>query len=258
MVMPSYEEIFSRNIGVFSKEDQERIRGLSVSIAGVGALGGPVAVALARLGVGEIRLIDPEVYEPSNINRQFGAYVDTIGKSKAKVIGEEVRRVNPECKVSAIHGGLNHENVDAFLHGVDIVVDAIDFFVLDVELLLHEKAIENNQWIFTSQAAGEILSFTSFNPQGATLSGTLSQADGSKLAIAISAFFPRLPRKATPELIDALIKGEKVHISSHASPPMIGGGLLVEQILAKLLGRDFLVFPDVVLVDLESLEFVKP
>ena len=57
----SYEDLFQRNIGVFTAEEQERIRGLVVAIAGAGGLGGPVAYNLARLGVGEIRLADPEV-----------------------------------------------------------------------------------------------------------------------------------------------------------------------------------------------------
>jgi molybdopterin/thiamine biosynthesis adenylyltransferase len=57
-----------------------------VAIAGAGGFGGAAAVMLARLGVGEIRIADFDVFEPRNVARQFGAYPDTLGRNKAEVV----------------------------------------------------------------------------------------------------------------------------------------------------------------------------
>ena len=104
-VEPSYDEITQRNIGFVTPDEQARLRGLVVAVAGCGGVGAPAAHYLARLGVGELRLADPEDFEASNINRQFAAYVDTIGVNKAEAVAAELRRINPAPEAALLHGG---------------------------------------------------------------------------------------------------------------------------------------------------------
>jgi molybdopterin/thiamine biosynthesis adenylyltransferase len=139
-VAPTYEELTSRNIGVVTEDEQERIRALKVAVAGCGTIGAPMASFLARLGVGELRLADPEDFDASNINRQFGAYVDTVGVNKAEAVAAEVRRINPEVTVRTFPGGVAADSMAALLDGVDVVIDGLEFFALEIEMLLHREA----------------------------------------------------------------------------------------------------------------------
>ncbi len=84
-------DMFGINYGIFSKEEQERITRASLLIVGVGAVGGVMAEILARSGVANFTLIDPDVYDLNNSNRHIGWFVDTIGKHKSEVIKEEYK-----------------------------------------------------------------------------------------------------------------------------------------------------------------------
>jgi len=99
MQSPTYDEIFQRNIGVFTPEEQEKIKNLKIAIIGVGGLGAPATENLTRLGVGELRLVEPDTFEISNFNRQTGAYLNTIGRNKAEVMVDMVKLINPEIKL---------------------------------------------------------------------------------------------------------------------------------------------------------------
>ncbi len=246
----TYDELFQRNIGVFTQEQQDKIRNLKVAIAGAGGLGGPVAYNIARLGVGSIKIADPDKFEVSNINRQFGAYVDTVGEFKTDAISNELKRINPELDVKTWNNGINAENIDEFLEGVDLVIDGIDFFEVEVELLLHKKCRDKGLWIFTSQAAAEILTFTSFDPKGTALVEKLDM-ENFNIRNLISVFFPKLPKIATEEALSELKTGSDVHISSHATPPPFGGALLTEQVITKVIfNKSVTVFPEIMFIDL--------
>jgi tRNA threonylcarbamoyladenosine dehydratase len=260
MRTPAYADLFQRNIGVFTAEEQERIRGLVVAIAGAGGLGGPVAYNLARLGVGEIRLADPEVFEPSNTNRQWGCYADTIGMNKAEAVAIELRRINPTLVAKAWPCALGEDNVSAFLDGATLVVDGIEFFSLEAELHLHNEAAKRGLWVFTGQCAGEIMTFTTFDPSRPALQNMI-QSDGQfSVAAAIQAFFPVLPHAATPEILASVLAGAQVSIPSHAPQAGFGGSLLVDDIIRQFVrGKSpRATAPDVYVVDSESLTISFP
>ena len=91
----SYDEITQRNFGVYSKEDQKKLRSARITIVGVGCDGGMDAYILARMGIGHIKLIDFDVNETSNMNRQPMATYTTIGIPKvyaAKAIIKDLKR----------------------------------------------------------------------------------------------------------------------------------------------------------------------
>lgn len=103
----------------------ERVKGAIVGIAGVGGLGSAVAIALARIGVGQLIIADFDVVEPSNLNRQQ-YFVDQIGLPKVQALRDNLSRINPYLQVSAFNGRLDAENVPLVFDGVDVLVEAFD------------------------------------------------------------------------------------------------------------------------------------
>ena len=91
-----YDQLFYRNRGVFSKGEQQGIRQGRILIVGCGGIGGAVAIMLARSGVGRFLIVEPDRYEPTNMNRQIACFAHTIGRNKAQVVKEHIQRINPE------------------------------------------------------------------------------------------------------------------------------------------------------------------
>ncbi|MGC2049123.1 MAG: ThiF family adenylyltransferase [Gallionella sp.] len=120
--MPSfdYKSAFSRNIGWLTQNEQDRLRNSRIAIAGMGGVGGIHLVTLARLGVGKFSIADFDTFDLVNFNRQAGANIRTLGQEKAKVMAEQARDINPELDIRVLPDGVNEQNLDDFLNGVDL------------------------------------------------------------------------------------------------------------------------------------------
>jgi sulfur carrier protein ThiS adenylyltransferase len=103
----------------------EKVKKSVVGIAGLGGLGSAVAVALARLGVGEMILVDFDVVEPSNLNRQQ-YFADQIGMTKVAALTENLRRINPYIHLRSHEVQLTVENMAPLFSGAAVVVEAFD------------------------------------------------------------------------------------------------------------------------------------
>ena len=136
----TYEEAFERNLGWLTREEQNSLRRSCVAIAGLGGAGGYQTEALARLGVGHFKIADHDVYEFSNLNRQAGATMETIGCHKVEVMRDRILSINPEARIEIFSDGITEENVGTFMEGADIVVDGIEFFEYEAKLLLFQMA----------------------------------------------------------------------------------------------------------------------
>lgn len=257
---PTYEALFSRNLGIFTPEQQARIRSLRVAIAGVGGAGGALAVSLARLGVGELRLADPEDFEPSNINRQFGAYVDTLGSNKASVIAAEIARINPQAHVEVFTDGVTAANVADFVSDCDCVVDEVDFYAVDAELLLHDAAREAGLPVFQGLMVGSLASFMWFSPAGASFRDLFCVDGTPSIAAIIEGMLPVMPveAEAHPEMLEAVLAGERVPISSWAHSAFATGLFLLEDIVRVMVIDDPAIgpAPDLYCVDLHRRCFI--
>ncbi|MDF5831610.1 ThiF family adenylyltransferase [Pseudomonas syringae] len=86
--------------------NQGKLSNAVVGVAGAGGIGGAVALGLARLGVRHIKIADPDSFEISNINRQFGASVETVGRNKALVVAELVHRLAGDVSVDVFPEGI--------------------------------------------------------------------------------------------------------------------------------------------------------
>ncbi|CAN5741295.1 ThiF family adenylyltransferase [soil metagenome] len=137
-----YRERTDRNIGWITPREQDRLRHSVVGIAGCGGMGGLLAAIFARLGIGEIRIADCEVFDVSNLNRQFAATSSTIGSSKAFETARMVRAITDDMTLAVYPQGITEKTVDQFLDGCDIVCDEIEFWALGARILLHERACQ--------------------------------------------------------------------------------------------------------------------
>jgi molybdopterin/thiamine biosynthesis adenylyltransferase len=257
--MFSYDELFQRNIGIFTPDEQDSIKELKIAIAGVGGLGGSVAYSLARLGVGELRLADPEIFEVSNINRQFGAYIDTVGMYKSDAIADELLRINPNLIIKKWNEPLNEGNIPAFLDGVSAVIDGIEFFEFENELALHREAVKRGLWVFMLQGVANITSFLTFDPDGATFEDIFFKNGGIDLMAAISKMFPKLPAGATEEAISAILAdfeaGKGIHFPSYSVLAPMGGVFVVEELIKVIVRKmpPAEVAPSLFLLDLSDM-----
>ena len=134
------EERYRRNIGTITEEENEMLAAKRVCVVGCGGLGGYVIESLGRIGVGYIRAIDFDVFEPSNLNRQITSEVPLLGTSKAQAAKARMERINPSITVEAVEQKFTPENARELLSGVDVAIDALDS--LPPRLLLQQTCEE--------------------------------------------------------------------------------------------------------------------
>lgn len=103
----------------------EKMKRALIGIAGCGGLGSAVAITLARLGVGSLRLVDYDVVEPSNLNRQQ-FFIDQIGRMKTDALAENLKRVNPYVKIESIQTRLTRNNIAATFADCNAVAECFD------------------------------------------------------------------------------------------------------------------------------------
>jgi molybdopterin/thiamine biosynthesis adenylyltransferase len=117
---------YSKNLSALSILEQERLASSSVLVCGCGGLGGILVQLLARAGVGKLRLVDGDVFAASNLNRQLLSDTQGLSRLKVLVAQETVQGVNPLVEVEAIGETLGEANVEEFVRGSDLVLDALD------------------------------------------------------------------------------------------------------------------------------------
>lgn len=132
---------FSREITLIGEEKFKLLENAHVAVFGIGGVGGYVAEALARAGVGEITLIDNDVVSETNINRQIVALGSTIGKFKTSVMKERIEDINPSCKVFEINKFYLPENSQEFpIDTFDYMVDCIDTVSGKISLIVEANS----------------------------------------------------------------------------------------------------------------------
>lgn len=163
---PYVQGAFLRNLGLFSREEQDRLAASCIAVPGMGGVGGSHLVTLARCGVGGFHIADFDTYEPVNANRQYGAKASTMGKPKLEVMAAEALDVNPALRLEKFPDGVAPDNLDAFLSGVDVVVDGLDFFAVDIRRALFNRALELNIPVITAGPMGFSTALLVFMPGG--------------------------------------------------------------------------------------------
>jgi len=125
---------YQRNRKMLDLADQVRLFGSRVAVIGCGGLGGFVIEELARLGVGQLVAVDPDIFEEHNLNRQLLSSPKALGKPKVEMAYRRVAEINPAVTVTAHYKAYVPSNAREILRGVDVAVDALDSIAVRLEL----------------------------------------------------------------------------------------------------------------------------
>ena len=120
------EERYIRNLPALTEGECLALREKRILVVGCGGLGGHIIDQLCRIGIGALRVVDGDVFENSNLNRQLLSNVELLGMSKAAAAGHHIRRVNPQVEAEPVEAFLTEENARALVAGCDLVLDALD------------------------------------------------------------------------------------------------------------------------------------
>ena len=232
-----YRERFARQFGIFDEPQLETIRSTAVGVAGLG-MGGSTFINLVRMGFERFHIADPDVYERTNINRQRAAKESTIKARKDESLLAEARDINPAIEVEMFGDGVQADNVDRFLDGLDWVVDVVDIFAMDCKLLLNERAHELGVKVASSATLGHgavVMVFDSDTPSFGELSGIVPGGDRAEsVRRFIDTLIPEIPDYMKAQ-VDKGLAGES-HIPFVVTGTEFSGAIVVAEIVKHVLG----------------------
>ncbi len=137
---PAQEEIQSYLYARHTPGVQEKIKDSVVGVMGLGGLGSPVAIALARIGVGKLVLADYDIVEPTNLNRQQ-YFIDQIGMKKTEALQNNIYRINPFIEVTTIDTKLTENSIPKLFKEVNVLVECFDDPIMKAAAL---RAVRTN------------------------------------------------------------------------------------------------------------------
>ena len=160
----NYNEAFSRNIGWITESEQLLLKNKRVAIAGMGGVGGSHLLTHCRLGIGKFNIADFDTFELANFNRQAGATLPHLSQPKAETLHNMARTINPELDIKVFSQGICEDNIDEFLNDVDIYIDGLDFFVLDIRQKVFAKCYKKGIPAITAAPLGMSAAILNFMP----------------------------------------------------------------------------------------------
>jgi len=196
-------------------------------------------MTLARLGIGAFRIADPDTFEVANFNRQYGADIDGLDRGKAQVMADRARGVNPELDIEVLSEPIRPENIDAFLNGVDVVLDGVDYFAFEARRMLFREARKAGKWVVTAGPIGFSTAWLVFDPCGMSFDEYFDLHDGMDPLEQFVAFTVGVAPKGThwPYLDLSHVdrgsgRGPSVGLACH-----LASGVAATEVIKILLGR---------------------
>ena len=179
------EDFFSRSEALLGAEGMDRLRNARVILFGVGGVGSWCAEALIRTGLTHLTIVDGDVVQSSNVNRQLPATRETIGRPKVEVLKERLLTINPEAEIEAVFenyyaDGKTESGADLKIGEYDYVIDAIDSVAAKTDLIINATRVRGMK-VFSSMGAA-----LRFDPTAVT-TGELMSIKGDALAKAVRA-----------------------------------------------------------------------
>lgn len=121
-----YWEMIDRQKEILNKKEQLKLKNSTITVIGCGGIGGAAIEMLARMGVSNIRIVDKDKFDVSNINRQLMSSMDSVGREKTAVTKEIICSINSFVNVETFDTELNKDNVCEIIAGSKVIVDALD------------------------------------------------------------------------------------------------------------------------------------
>lgn len=233
---------FERNRGFITDEEQQRINESVVAIAGAGGDGGLLALEFARLGVGEIRLADPDPFEAENINRQACCTTETVGMNKAVAVGAYINKINPDINVSTYTDGVTEDNVEEFVQRSSLLVDETEFTIHEIGTMLAREARKNEIINLQALNIGFGTQVTSYHPEGKKFEDVLgldAEAPIDEIAeqeVPLTRWLARVPKYADMAVFEKVATGE-ISAPSVAPGVAVAAGIGATQGFLHLVGK---------------------
>jgi len=264
-----YRSIFSRNIGFFTESEQEILRKSTIAISGVGGIGGLLAERLMRLGVGQLKILDPGTFEISNLNRQLCSTMYTLGQNKAEAVFMHIKGINPQARIQWSNSGIKTQSDAAlFVKGCNLIVDAMDFGLFSESVFLQRAARQMGIYYMLASAIGFGGLVAIFDPNGLTLeeynklSPDINLENGEQPSVPLDRICPVIPSYVTPSSSEAEIILNEVIAGERPAPTCsIGVGLgsimaATEVVNILLKKRDIPTAPQYTYIDLIDRKFL--
>lgn len=198
--MSEYWEMLKRQMPLVSEAEQEKFKNARITVIGCGGIGGLTIEMLARMGVGELVLVDEDVFDLSNLNRQTLSAHTNIGQSKSEIAQKKVNEINPYVNVISYNEHVDESNIDKLIKDSRLVIDALDNILTRV--IVSRKAREYRIPFIHGAVHGTLGQITTFLPN------TTSYEEMFNL--------PSLNRDLTDEVMESL-----KNVTS-GPPPVIG------------------------------------
>lgn len=238
---------FSRTALLVGQKAIDKLQHSRVAIFGIGGVGGYVAEALARSGVGCFDLIDNDTVALTNLNRQIIATHDTIGQPKVQVMAERIHAINPEAVVHVHQCFFLPENAHEFdFAQYDYVVDAVDTVAAKIAIIMAAKAA--NVPVISSMGAGNKMDpsrfqvadiyKTSVDPLARVMRQEMKKRGVKKLKVVYSTEIPLTPMDELEGQCHVEAPQRRALPGSTAFTPSAAGLLLASEVVKDLIGWD--------------------
>ena len=147
----------SRTELLIGKESLMKLQSKHVLVVGLGGVGAYTAEQLCRAGIGEMTIVDADVVDETNLNRQLIALQSTKGMPKSEIVAQRLRDINPDIKLHIVQEFIRNESIDPLLESAhfDYVCDAIDSLAPKV-FLIHQTLLHNYPLISAMGAGGKM------------------------------------------------------------------------------------------------------
>ncbi|CAM3363570.1 ThiF family adenylyltransferase [Marinicrinis lubricantis] len=240
---------FSRTELAIGTEGLEKLKNSTVAVLGIGGVGSIAAEALARSGVGRIIMIDKDVVDITNINRQIHALTSTIGQQKTELMKERIELINPECDAITLNMFYTDETYERlFRYDLDYVIDASDTVSYKIHLI--KQCLQRKIPIISSMGAANKMdptrfqvadiSKTSVDPIARVIRQKLRKEGIKKgVKVVFSTEEPVKPReditkRIVPENAPEIRKAQQPPASNSFVPP-VAGLIMVSVVVKELL-----------------------
>ncbi|WP_242144152.1 MULTISPECIES: ThiF family adenylyltransferase [unclassified Bacillus cereus group] len=226
------------------REAQIRLSNATVGVAGCGGIGGACAMRLARLGIRHIKVADPDSFDWTNVNRQYGAEKENLGKNKAEIVGHAVHRLVGDVTVEIYPEGITKDNAEHFVNGCDIVLDQMDFYLLGERYALH-KAFRNSKktkYILSAWCIGWGTSLYKWTHDGMSLEEFFNipedtELKGDIIKTLLSKFMPKEPLFPSTDEIYRWFVDKKI-VPLFATSPPVAEAAVIPQVALAITGYD--------------------
>lgn len=210
-------------------EGMEKIRNAKVCVVGAGGIGNPVITQLVAMGIGNLRIVDRDVIEVTNLHRQHLYTDDDIGKVKVEAAAERLRRINPGVQIEPVPTSVTKYTAESIVKGFDVVIDALDS--VDARYALNDACIKHNIPLIYAGALG--------------VTGSVSTILPNKSAC-LRCMFPELNEEEMPACSTEGV---------HPSILYLVAGIQVSEAVKLIMGKEPTLANKLLYLDLNELSF---